>query len=128
MPDFRTVHDALNLARTEATASAASTTESLNRINAGLKQTRGVIQQTIQDNTDTARDAKIVAKEAAEASKTAAGSDTVDLRCDSSQLEDVGFTCICKLLSSHFQCTPQVQTWVPDDIVLHISKNTARLL
>jgi hypothetical protein len=44
MPDFRTVHDALSLARTEATASAASTTESLNRIDAGLKQITGVIQ------------------------------------------------------------------------------------
>uniref|UniRef100_A0A8H7NA94 CCHC-type domain-containing protein n=1 Tax=Bionectria ochroleuca TaxID=29856 RepID=A0A8H7NA94_BIOOC len=73
MPDFRTVHDALNLARTEATASAASTTESLNRIDAGLKQITGVIQQTMRDNTDAARDAKIAAKEAAEASKTAVG-------------------------------------------------------
>ncbi|CAI6089275.1 unnamed protein product [Clonostachys chloroleuca] len=73
MPDFRTVHDALSLARTEATASAASTTEPLNRIGAGLKQITGVIQQSMQDNTDAARDAKIAAKEAAEASRTAVG-------------------------------------------------------
>ncbi|KAK7219424.1 hypothetical protein V2G26_007427 [Clonostachys chloroleuca] len=78
LPDFRTVHDALSLARTEATASAATTNESLNRIDAGIKRITGVIQQSIgkQDRDRHSSGAE-------ERGAGWAGGDAVDLRCDS---------------------------------------------
>ena len=68
-PDLHHVHDALSMARTEATATATSTTESLQSIKVELKHTMKTVQQAVQET----KEAKNAAKEAVEANKTLIG-------------------------------------------------------
>lgn len=44
LPDLNTIHDALNVARIEATATVATTVESLNNIKIELKHTANTLK------------------------------------------------------------------------------------
>jgi predicted RNase H-like HicB family nuclease len=71
-PDLSSLSNALNVARTEARATAESTTQTLDQIKQELKSTVELVQQSatkIQQNGNTAEEARAAAKDATEVGK-----------------------------------------------------------
>ena len=71
-PDLGTICDALRVAQTEAKATAEHTAQALDQIKSELKNTTEIMQQTaasIQQNGNTAEEARAAAKEATEVGK-----------------------------------------------------------
>ncbi|EDU46224.1 hypothetical protein PtrSN002B_010760 [Pyrenophora tritici-repentis] len=71
-PDLGGLSDALNVARTEARATAESTARTLDQIKQELKSTVGLVQQSatkIQQNGNMAEEARAAAKDATEVGK-----------------------------------------------------------
>jgi predicted RNase H-like HicB family nuclease len=71
-PDLSSLSNALNVARTEARATAESTAQTLDQIKQELKSTVELVQQSatkIQQNGNTAEEARAAAKDATEVGK-----------------------------------------------------------